>query len=59
MIIEHVNTQAQCRYCGHVLFFGQTEEGMAPVCSPSVRIGLVCPHCAAVEHSLDGVSFEA
>ncbi|HNP30507.1 MAG TPA: hypothetical protein PKK23_15785 [Nitrospirales bacterium] len=41
--------ESRCRYCGHVLFLGQTEEGMVPV----------CPHCAAVEHSLDGVSLEA
>ncbi|MDR4485576.1 MAG: hypothetical protein R3B95_20680 [Nitrospirales bacterium] len=60
MLLQQINEpEGRCRYCGHVLFLGQTEEGTSPVCSPSVRIGFVCPHYAAVEYSPDGLSFEA
>lgn len=42
-----------CRYCGHSLQIGETQDLMATVCSPCLRTGLYCGHCGAMDHGLN------
>ncbi len=49
MMTETIPSVQTCRYCGGHLRPSLTEEGLLPLCGPSLRIGFVCESCGQLE----------
>lgn len=48
MMLDTIPTRI-CAYCGGNLRPGLTEEGLLPLCGPSLRIGFICESCGHLE----------
>lgn len=48
-MIETMPSVTSCAYCGGNLRPGLTEQGLLPVCGPSIRIALICSCCGNLQ----------